>query len=402
MENTSIITIITIISLIIWLYLLLFRGKFWLSNQKIDPEKMSLTTYPSVCAVIPARNEADVLPVSLRSLLNQDYLGDFKIILVDDQSDDGTTEIAYELATIFDKTDRLTVISGQLLSSGWSGKLWAMEQGIQYIKEQNLHPDYILFTDADIEHHQTNLRELVGKSQQENLALTSLMVRLRCKSIWEQFLIPAFVFFFEKLYPFLWVNDPHHKMAAAAGGCILIRQDILEQVGGLEIVRQALIDDCSLAAAVKLKLQDVSENPPQGIWLGLSEKTCSLRPYDSLETIWDMVARTAYTQLNYSPLLLIGTVMGLTIIYIVPPVSLIWGLVVGNSLITSLGGITWLLMSISYLPTLRLYKTSLLWSISLPAISFLYLLMTIDSALRHWRGKGGRWKGRVYSVDHLS
>ncbi|XLQ12223.1 MAG: glycosyltransferase [cyanobacterium endosymbiont of Epithemia adnata isolate EadnSB Bon19] len=402
MENTSIITIITIISLIIWLYLLLFRGKFWLSNQKIDPEKISLTTYPSVCVVIPARNEADVLPVSLRSLLNQDYLGDFKIILVDDQSDDGTTEIAYELATIFDKTDRLTVISGELLSSGWSGKLWAMEQGIKYIKEQNLHPDYILFTDADIEHHKTNLRELVGKSQQENLALTSLMVRLRCQSIWEQFLIPAFVFFFEKLYPFVWVNDPHHKMAAAAGGCILIRQDILEQVGGLEIVRQALIDDCSLAAAVKLKLQDVSENPPQGIWLGLSEKTCSLRPYDSLETIWDMVARTAYTQLNYSPLLLIGTVMGLTIIYIVPPVSLIWGLVVGNSLITSLGGITWLLMSISYLPTLRLYKTSLLWSISLPAISFLYLLMTIDSALRHWRGKGGRWKGRVYSVDHLS
>ncbi|MGP0128521.1 MAG: glycosyltransferase [cyanobacterium endosymbiont of Rhopalodia musculus] len=399
---TLIITTIAIVSLMIWLYLLLFRGKFWLSNQKIDPEKISLTTYPSVCAVIPARNEADVLPVSLKSLLNQDYLGDFKIILVDDQSDDGTAEIAHQLATTFHKTDRLTVISGQLLSSGWSGKLWAMEQGIKYIKEQHLHPDYILFTDADIEHHQTNLRELVGKSQQENLALTSLMVRLRCQSIWEQFLIPAFVFFFEKLYPFLWVNDPHHKMAAAAGGCILIRKDILERVGGLEIVRQALIDDCSLAAAVKLKLQEISENPPQGIWLGLSEKTCSLRPYDSLKTIWDMVARTAYTQLNYSPLLLIGTVMGLTLIYIVPPVSLIWGLVVGNRLIASLGGITWLLMSISYLPTLRLYKTSLLWSISLPAISFLYLLMTIDSALRHWRGKGGRWKGRVYSVDHLS
>ncbi|XHU96812.1 MAG: glycosyltransferase [cyanobacterium endosymbiont of Rhopalodia gibba] len=402
MENTLIITIITILSLIIWLYLLLFRGYFWLSNQKIDPEKISLTTYPSVCVVIPARNEADVLPVSLKSLLNQDYLGYFKIILVDDQSDDGTAEIAYKLATILNKTDRLTVISGELLSSGWSGKLWAMEQGIKYIKEQNLHPDYILFTDADIEHHQTNLRELVGKSQQENLALTSLMVRLRCQSIWEKFLIPAFVFFFEKLYPFLWVNDPHHKMAAAAGGCILIRQDILEQMGGLEIVRQALIDDCSLAAAVKSKLQDISENPPQGIWLGLSEKTCSLRPYDSLETIWDMVARTAYTQLNYSPLLLIGTVIGLTLIYIVPPVSLIWGLVVGNRLITSLGGITWLLMSISYLPTLRLYKTSLLWSISLPAISFFYLLMTMDSALRHWRGKGGHWKGRVYSVEHLS
>ncbi|WP_119260224.1 glycosyltransferase [cyanobacterium endosymbiont of Rhopalodia gibberula] len=402
MENTLIITIITTISLIIWLYLLLFRGKFWLSDQRIDPKEISLTTYPSVCAVIPARNEADVLPVSLRSLLNQDYLGDFKVILVDDQSDDGTAEIAYKLATTFRKTDQLTVISGQPLSSGWSGKLWAMEQGIKYIKEQNLHPDYILFTDADIEHHQTNLRELVGKSQQENLALTSLMVQLRCQSIWEQFLIPAFIFFFEKLYPFLWVNDPHHKMAAAAGGCILIRQDILEQVGGLEIVRQALIDDCSLAAAVKSKLQDISDNPPQGIWLGLSEKTCSLRPYDSLQTIWDMVARTAYTQLNHSLLFLIGTVVGLTLIYIVPPVSLIWGLTVGNRLITGLGGITWLLMSISYLPTLRLYKTSLLWSISLPAISFFYLLMTIDSALRHLRGKGGRWKGRVYSVDHSS
>ncbi|BBA79628.1 hopene-associated glycosyltransferase HpnB [cyanobacterium endosymbiont of Rhopalodia gibberula] len=382
--------------------MLLFRGKFWLSDQRIDPKEISLTTYPSVCAVIPARNEADVLPVSLRSLLNQDYLGDFKVILVDDQSDDGTAEIAYKLATTFRKTDQLTVISGQPLSSGWSGKLWAMEQGIKYIKEQNLHPDYILFTDADIEHHQTNLRELVGKSQQENLALTSLMVQLRCQSIWEQFLIPAFIFFFEKLYPFLWVNDPHHKMAAAAGGCILIRQDILEQVGGLEIVRQALIDDCSLAAAVKSKLQDISDNPPQGIWLGLSEKTCSLRPYDSLQTIWDMVARTAYTQLNHSLLFLIGTVVGLTLIYIVPPVSLIWGLTVGNRLITGLGGITWLLMSISYLPTLRLYKTSLLWSISLPAISFFYLLMTIDSALRHLRGKGGRWKGRVYSVDHSS
>ncbi|WP_267383652.1 glycosyltransferase [Cyanobacterium sp. uoEpiScrs1] len=398
MEITLIIS--TMLSLTIWLYLLIFRGKFWLSNQKIDSEQIQLNTYPSICAVIPARNEADVLPDSLESLLNQEYLGDFRIILVDDQSDDETAEIAHKLATIFRKTDRLTVISGQLLSSGWSGKLWAMEQGIRYIKEQNLHPDYILFTDADIKHHKTNLQELVGKSQQENLAMTSLMVRLRCQSIWEHFLIPAFVFFFEKLYPFVWVNDPRHKMAAAAGGCILIRQDILEQVGGLEIVSQALIDDCSLAAAVKSKLQ--SENTSQGIWLGLSEKTYSLRPYDSLKTIWDMVARTAYTQLNYSPFLLIGTVAGLILIYIIPPVSLIWGFVVGNSLITSLGGITWLLMSISYLPTLWLYRTSPLWSISLPIISFFYLLMTIDSALRHWRGKGGRWKGRVYSVDHLS
>ena len=400
MANTLII--ITSFSLMIWLYLLIFRGRFWLSNQKIFSEEISLTNYPSVCAVIPARNEADVLPISLKSLLDQDYLGDFKIIIVDDQSSDGTAEVAHKLAIDFHKTDQLTVILGQPLASGWSGKLWTMKQGVEYIKEQNLQPDYILFTDADIKHHQTNLRELVGKSQQENLALTSLMVWLRCQSIWEQFLIPAFVFFFQKLYPFSWVNNPHHKMAAAAGGCILIRQDVLEQVGGLEIVRQALIDDCSLAAAVQSKLQKISENSPQGMWLGLSEKTCSIRPYNSLKTIWNMVARTAYTQLSHSPLLLIGTIIGLTLVYIVPPVSLIWGLVVGNRLITSLGGITWLLMSISYLPTLWLYKTSSLWSISLPVIAFLYLLMTIDSALRHWRGKGGRWKGRVYSVDNLS
>ncbi len=400
MDNSLII--IASVSLIIWLYLLLFRGQFWRSNHKIDPEEISLTTYPSVCAVIPARNEADVLPISLKSLLNQDYSGDFQIILVDDQSDDGTEEVAQELAINCHQTERLTVISGQPLPPGWSGKLWAMEQGIAYIKEKNLQSDYILFTDADIEHHQTNLRELVGKSQQENLAMTSLMVSLRCQSIWEQFLIPAFVFFFEKLYPFSWVNNPNHKMAAAAGGCILIRLNILEQVGGLEIVRQALIDDCSLAAAVKSKLQETPENTPQGIWLGLSEKTRSLRPYDSLKSIWNMVARTAYTQLNYSPLLLLGTIMGLTLVYLVPPISLIWGLVMGKGLIASLGGITWLLMAISYLPTLFLYKTSPLWSISLPAIALLYLLMTLDSSLRHWRGKGGGWKGRVYSVDNLS
>ena len=226
--------------------------------------------------------------------------------------------------------------------------------------------------------------------------MTSLMVKLRCDSFWEQFLIPAFIFFFEKLYPFSWVNHPRNKMAAAAGGCILISRQILEDIGGIEVVKEALIDDCSLAAAVKSKLQEDREKIEQGIWLGLSENTLSLRPYDNLDSIWNMVARTAYTQLYYSPLLLIGTLLGLTIVYLVALITLIVGFIINSPATIILGGITWLLMTISYLPTLKLYKCSLLWSLTLPLIGLLYGLMTLDSAWRHWRGKGGGWKGRVY------
>ncbi|WP_035799674.1 glycosyltransferase [Crocosphaera chwakensis] len=388
--------IITSLSLITWIYLLLFRGWFWLSNQRINSNLKPLNQYPSVCAVIPARNEADVLPISLKSLLNQDYLGNFSIILVDDQSDDNTGKVAQNIAEKYQKADQLQVISGQGLASGWSGKLWAMKQGIEQAKKLDNKPDYLLLTDADIEHHNSNLKELINQAEKENLAMTSLMVKLRCDSFWERFLIPAFVYFFEKLYPFSWVNNPQKKMAAAAGGCILIRRDILEEIGGIEVVKQALIDDCSLAAAVKAKLQENPTKPTQGIWLGLSDKTLSLRPYDNLESIWNMVARTAYTQLNYSPLLLIGTILGLTLVYLVAPISLIIGLIIQNKIIVILGGITWLLMTISYFPTLKLYRCSPLWGLSLPLIGLLYGLMTIDSAWRHWRGKGGGWKGRFY------
>ncbi|MDJ0582879.1 glycosyltransferase [Crocosphaera sp.] len=392
----NILIVIVSLSLIIWIYLLLFRGGFWLSNQRINNNLQPLDEYPSICAIIPARNEADVLPISLKSLLNQEYSGDFSIILVDDQSDDNTGNVAQEIANICKKDGQLKVISGQPLATGWSGKLWAMKQGIEEANKLDNKPDYLLLTDADIEHHNSNLQELVKQAETEKLAMTSLMVKLRCDSFWEQFLIPAFVFFFEKLYPFSWVNNPRNKMAAAAGGCILIRRQILEEIGGIEVVKQALIDDCSLAAAVKAKLQEDRENIEQGIWLGLSEKTLSLRPYDNLDSIWNMVARTAYTQLNYSPLLLIGTLLGLTIVYLVAPISLIIGLIINSSAIIILGGITWLLMTISYLPTLKLYQCSVFWGLTLPLIGLLYGLMTLDSAWRHWRGKGGGWKGRVY------
>ena len=212
----NILTIIVSLSLVIWIYLLLFRGKFWLSNQRINEQLQPLTQYPSVCAVIPARNEADVLPISLKSLLNQDYPGNLFIILVDDQSDDNTGNVAQEIANNCQKSQQLQVISGQPLAEGWSGKLWAMKQGIEQANKLDNKPDYLLLTDADIEHHDSNLKELVKQAEIEKLAMTSLMVKLRCDSFWEQFLIPAFVFFFEKLYPFSWVNNPKNKMAAAA------------------------------------------------------------------------------------------------------------------------------------------------------------------------------------------
>ena len=215
------------------------------------------------------------------------------------------------------------------------------------------------------------------------------MVLLHCENFWEKLLIPAFVFFFQKLYPFPWVNNPQSFMAAAAGGCVLIRRQALENIGGIEQIKDALIDDCSLAKAVKSKSK-------QGIWLGLSETTVSLRAYEDLKSIWELIARTAFTQLNYSTLLLIGTVIGMSLVYLVPPLGLIVGLIINNWLVTAIALITWFLMTIAYLPTIKLYKISFLWGFCLPAVAFLYSLMTIDSAWQHWQGKGGAWKGRTY------
>ncbi|MBE9225635.1 glycosyltransferase [Phormidium sp. LEGE 05292] len=381
--------LLSFLSLIIWIILLVFRGQFWRCNQllpNLSPSTL-LQDYPAICAVIPARNEAQMILFSLRSLFQQSYPGSFTIVLVDDNSTDNTAIIAQELAKELNKTEQLHIISGAALPAGWSGKLWAMEQGIRYAETLNPLADYLLLTDADIQHHTTNLDELIAKAKQENLDLVSLMVLLRCESFWEKLLIPAFVFFFQKLYPFPLVNNPNKSIAAAAGGCILIKRETLTKIGGIERVKQALIDDCALAAAVK--------NPGK-IWLGLTQSTRSLRPYPSLESIWDMVARTAYTQLNYSPFLLLGTVIGMTLVYLVPPLAVIGGLLTGDLAIALTGLITWLLMAIAYFPTIKLYNCSPIFAFCLPIIALLYNLMTIDSAWRHWRGKGGAWKGRVY------
>ncbi|MDF5739113.1 MULTISPECIES: glycosyltransferase [unclassified Nostoc] len=395
-----------LLSLTIWLGLLCFWGQFWRTDQQLEIGETPLKSLPVVCAVVPARNEAELLPTSLRSLLLQDYPGSFNVFLVDDRSTDGTANFAEGVAYAVGKPQQLHIISGVSLPPGWSGKLWAVEQGIN--SASKFAPDYFLLTDADIEHDPGNLRRLVAKAVHEDLDLVSVMVRLRCESFWEKLLIPAFVFFFQKLYPFRWVNNPNNPTAAAAGGSILIAREALERIGGIQVIRQALIDDCALASAVKrsgavVAAKGTSPMPNQGrIWLGLSTLTRSLRPYDSLATIWDMVARSAYTQLNYSPLLLLGTLVGMPLIYLVPPMNLILGVFWGNWAIALTGLLGWLLMAFAYYPTIRFYKCSPWLALSLPAIAFLYTLMTLDSALRHWQGRGGAWKGRVYpNPDNL-
>ncbi len=403
--------VLAALSLLIWIILLVGRGQFWRADQKLESHETErnviqrkdskLKKYPAVCVVIPARNEADMLPTTLPSLLNQDYPGAMNIILVDDHSTDGTAAIAKTLAqsqpeqpqpeqpqpTFPDR--QILVIAGEPLPNGWTGKIWAIAQGIRQAQNPSS-PDFFLLTDADIEHDSQNISRLVTKAEQDRLDLVSLMVQLRCQSFWEHLLIPAFVFFFQKLYPFRWVNDPANPVAAAAGGCILIRSAALTQIGGIQVIRQALIDDCALAKAVKAD--------GGHIWLGLSDSTRSLRSYPSLMSIWDMVARTAFTQLNYSPGLLLGTLLGMLLIYGVPLVSAIVGLLTQNWNLAITGAFGWLLMSWSYLPTIRLYRRSFILTFCLPMIALLYTLMTLDSALRHWRGHGGVWKGRSYSA----
>ena len=384
------------LSLLIWLFLLLFWGQFWRGKTNLDLCYQLISTeqdaadaqYPNIWAVVPVRNEAKVISDSLSSLLQQDYRGEFNIVLVDDQSTDRTTTIAKEIAQKLNCQSKLHLVTGESLPVGWKGKIWAIAQGIDYLSTQNIKPGYLLLTDGDIQHDRHNLQKLVDFAQIKQLDLVSLMVLLRCQSFWEKLLIPAFVFFFEKLYPFDWVNNPQKSIAAAAGGCILIRRQTLENIGGIAAIRDALIDDCSLAQ--KVKAQNYQ------IWLGLTSSNFSLRPYENLKSIWDMVARSAYTQLNYSVWLLVIAVIGMIILYLSSPIALFVGIIQQNMAIASFGIIIWFLMAIAYLPTIQLYRLSPWWSLSLPAIAFLYTLMTIDSARKYWLGEGEVWKGRTY------
>jgi len=372
--------------LAIWLYLLAARSGFWLARQRDDDGPVwngaADGSWPAVAAIVPARDEAACVAETIASLIRQNYSGPLHVILVDDQSRDGTAPVAREAAAALGAADRLTVVAGRALPPGWTGKLWAQQQGVELAEALPLKPDYVLFTDADIVYEPDVLTSLVARAQTGGLVLTSLMVKLRCESFAERLFIPAFIFFFQMLYPFAWVNDPRRATAAAAGGCMLVRRDVLGEAGGMAAIRSALIDDCALGKNLK------AFGP---IWLGLTERVHSIRAYPAVADIRRMVARTAYAQLRYSPLLLAGTVVGLALTYLAPVALTFFA----DGLAQYLGLVTWLMMAFAFKPTLRLYRLSALWGLALPATAAVYMAFTLDSAYQHARGRGGMWKGRA-------
>jgi hopene-associated glycosyltransferase HpnB len=356
----------------IWLYLLLGRGGFWRMRDRAGGT-LRLEAAPSIVAVVPARNEAGVIGAALQSLAKQNYPGAFRIVLVDDGSEDGTAASARSAVS----EDVLTIIRGTPLPGGWTGKLWAVSQGIR--EAAGFGPEYVLLTDADIVHAPGGLRNLAAQAVAGGYDLVSWMAMLRCESRAERVLLPAYVFFFFLLYPPAWTRNPRHRTAGGAGGCMLIRREILERIGGIERIRSELIDDCALAQAVK--------HEGGRIWLGLTEEARSIRADETFGEVGRMISRTAFTQLRHSVLLLAGTVAGLAITFLVPP-----GLAFGGNLF---GIVSWVLMSVAYLPAVRLYRRSPLWAPLLPVIALFYLGATVHSAVAYWRGRGGMWKGRV-------
>jgi hopene-associated glycosyltransferase HpnB len=371
------------LSLAIWIYLIAARGGFWRCAERDgalagpDPAR-----WPALVAVVPARDEAETVAKSVGSLLAQDYPGRFAVVLVDDQSVDGTAQLARAAAAAHNTPERLKVVRGSDLPAGWTGKLWAMRQGLAHAGQVEPAPDYVLFCDADIAFAPGMLRRLVAGAVARRTVLTSVMARLACASPAEQWLVPAFVFFFQKLYPFSWVNDPRRATAAAAGGCMLVRREALLRTGGIEAIRGALIDDCALGALMK------RQGP---VWLGLSDDVASLRPYPALRDIRAIVVRSAYAQLGYSPLMLAGAVAGMVLTYLVPPAFALFGF----GFTRVFGAAAWLLMALAYLPMLRFYRQPAWRALALPAVAALYTAFTLESAWRHWRGGGGEWKGRI-------
>ncbi|MFI2508349.1 glycosyltransferase [Streptomyces sp. NPDC018972] len=372
-------------SLAAWWWLLLCQGFFWRTDVRLPPSR-DPGTWPSVCVVVPARDEAAVLPASLPSLLAQDYPGRAEVFLVDDGSTDGTGELARELA------DRhgglpLTVDSPGEPPAGWTGKLWAVRHGIGLARARD--PEYLLLTDADIAHAPDSLRGLVAAARTGGFDIVSQMARLRVESLWERLVVPAFVYFFAQLYPFRRTGRAGTRTAAAAGGCVLLRTEAAGRARVPDAIRGAVIDDVALARAVK--------RSGGRVWLGLADRVDSVRPYPRLRDLWRMVSRSAYAQLRHSPVLLAGTVAGLALVYLVPPVAVTAGAVTGNGTAAVLGAAAWLVMTGTYVPMLRYYRQPLWFAPLLPFTAFLYLLMTVDSAVRHHRGRGAAWKGRTYA-----
>ena len=368
-------TLVGVAALGIWAWLVLGHGLFWLTRECDTAVPAPPVHWPSVVAVVPARDEADVIARSVGSLARQDYPGAFRIIVVDDDSGDGTAGVVRGLGA-----ERVSVLHGKPLPAGWTGKLWAVSQGIEAAGT----PEWLWLTDADIEHAPDTLVSLVARGVSDGRVLVSLMAKLRCERLAERALIPAFVFFFQLLYPFGRVNRPG-RTAGAAGGCMLVRRDALEWAGGIGAIRGALIDDCAFGALLK------RQGP---VWLGLTERSRSIRPYDTAGHVAAMISRSAYAQLGYRPERLVGTVVGLTLVYLAPPYLALFGDGMGRAC----GLAAWVLMAVSFQPMLRFYRRSPLWGVALPGIAAFYAGCTIQSAWQHVRGRGGLWKGRAQAA----
>jgi hopene-associated glycosyltransferase HpnB len=363
---------VVLLSLVIWLYLVLLHGRFWSSGPQLRAAtKTDPADLPDIDIIVPARDEAETIGPVIASLAAQDYPGNFRVILVDDNSTDGTAAAA-------GSSPRLRILRGQPKPGGWSGKLWAVAQGVAASSAEVL-----LLTDADIVHDPGHLSALVTRLREPRVELVSEMVRLNCTSFAELALVPAFVYFFQMLYPFASVNNPRSRVAAGAGGTMLVRRAALEKIGGIEAIKDALIDDVTLARAIK------RVGP---IYLGHSGLATSIRPYPHFSDIWNMVARTAFTQLRYSLTLLLLTLLGLTLVWLVPAGALLFG----SGWIRACGAATCLLAAASFLPTLMRYNRSPLWALALPLIGLFYMAATVGSALRHWFGTGSQWKNRAY------
>ncbi len=369
-----------LVCLLAWAYLLLAHGHFWMV-LRLTSKCLPAADAGLIAAIIPARNEADVIGKSVSSLLQQSYAGIIHIFVVDDGSSDHTAAVAREAATAGGRVDALTVIAGRPLPPGWSGKLWAVQQGIE--RALPLQPTFLLLTDADVQHSPENVARLAAVAERGGYDLASFMVRLHCRSVAEKLLIPAFVFFFFMLYPPEWIRDSRRETAGAAGGCILIRPVALERAGGIAAIRGEIIDDCALAGKVK--------GSGGRVWLGVTPDTRSLRVYESFAEIERMVARTAFNQLRHSAWLLMGTLAGMVLMYLLPLALLLYG----SFRLMIVGAAAYLLMFVAYLPMTRFYGINFLWALTIPVSAAFYMWATLHSGIKYWSGRGGEWKGRT-------
>ncbi|WP_241832231.1 glycosyltransferase [Pseudofrankia sp. EUN1h] len=394
------LTGVAIVALASWVSLVTCWGGYWRTDQRL-PSRRTPAQWPAVAIVVPAREEAAVLPVTLPTLLAQDYPGPVTLVLVDDASTDGTAEVARDLAArelarraaARDAGDPtalggvgLTVLASTPPPPGWTGKLWALQHGVEFAGEA----EFVLLTDADIAHRPGSLRALVEAAMTHRLDMVSQMARLNVTTRWERLIVPAFVYFFAMLYPFRWSNRPRSAIAAAAGGCSLVRRRLLRDAGGLAVVRGAVIDDVAIARLVK--------KAGGRTWLGLADRVDSVRPYPALADLWNMVARSAFTQLRHSVALLVGTAVGMLLLFAVPVVATVTGLAAGDPVLAALGAAGWLVLAGTYLPMIRYYRQPPPAALLLPVTAMLYLAMTVDSARRHLAGRGAAWKGRTYGA----